>query len=284
MVAQSATLQDIAPAKINLALHVRARIPDGYHALESLFAFARDGDVLTLQPEDTLSLAIVGPFAPGLSAGDDNLVLRAARSFDATFGIKVTGHFRLDKRLPIAAGIGGGSADAAAALRLLARRHDIDPADDRLFALAADLGADVPACLAGRTVRGEGRGDRLEAIAAETLSGMALLLVNPLLPCPTGPVFRAWDGIDRGPLDSGDPLAAAIAGRNDLEPPARALLPAIAAVVDWLAARPGVVLARMSGSGATGFALCDSHEARDAAHDAIGLAHPDWWSLATALV
>ena len=279
-----ASLRDIAPAKINLALHVRARLPNGYHALETLFAFARDGDVLTLQPADTLSLAITGPFAPGLSSGDDNLVLRAARSFGATFGIEITGRFLLDKQLPIAAGIGGGSADAAAALRLLARRHGIDPADDRLFALAADLGADVPACLAGRTVRGEGRGDRLEPIAADALSGMALLLVNPRVACPTGPVFRAWDGSDRGPLASGDPLAAAIAGRNDLEPPARALVPAIAEVVDWLAARPGVVLARMSGSGATGFALFDGNETRDAAHHAIGLAHPDWWRLATALL
>lgn len=279
----AAALSEIAPAKINLALHVRARLPDGYHALETLFAFARDGDRLTLEPDDRLALDITGRFAAGLGGGDDNLVLKAARGFAERFGGTATGRFILDKALPIAAGIGGGSADAAAALRLLARRDDVDPADPRLFGLAADLGADVPACLAGRMVRGEGRGDRLLPVDAGALAGKPLLLVNPLVPCPTGPVFKAWDGIDRGPLAEGDPLAVARAGRNDLEPPARALVPAVATVVDRLAAQPGTLIARMSGSGATGFALFADAARRDAADAAIAAAHPDWWRLATAL-
>ena len=248
-----------------------------------MFAFACDGDRLILEPDDRLSLDITGRFAAGLSSDDDNLVLRAARGFAERFGGTATGRFTLDKALPIAAGIGGGSADAAAALRLLARREAIDPADPRLFALAADLGADVPACLVGRMVRGEGRGDQLLPVDPGSLAGKPLLLVNPLVPCPTGPVFKAWDGIDRGSLGAGDPLAVARAGRNDLEPPARALVPAVATVVDRLAAQPGILIARMSGSGATGFALFADDAARDAADAAIAASHPDWWRLATAL-
>jgi 4-diphosphocytidyl-2-C-methyl-D-erythritol kinase len=272
---------EIAYAKINLALHVRRRRADGYHDLETIFAFAEAGDELEAEPADGLSLTIAGPFAEALTATDDNLVLRAAGALRAAFGIEAGAALHLDKRLPVAAGIGGGSADAAAALRLLARLWGIDPADARIAAIAARLGADVPACLVSSTMRGEGVGAELAPVADAGLTGLPLLLVNPGVPLATGPVFAGWDGVDRGPLDSGDPLAAALAGRNDLEASARACVPAIGAVVAALAASPGVVLARMSGSGATCFAVFADEYARDEA--AAVLVRPGWWSLATRL-
>ncbi|HLZ78327.1 MAG TPA: 4-(cytidine 5'-diphospho)-2-C-methyl-D-erythritol kinase [Sphingomonas sp.] len=274
---------ETAYAKINLALHVRRRRPDGYHELETLFAFCADGDRLSAAPADTLSLAIEGPFGEGLSAGPDNLVLRAAEALRVEAGVATGAAIRLDKRLPVASGIGGGSADAAAALRLLVRLWGVTVADETLHAIGAALGADVPACVASRACRGEGRGDALDFLDEGTLAGRPVLLVNPRVAVPTGPVFQRWDGIDRGPLASGDPLAAALDGRNDLEPPARAMQPVIAEVVEALAAMPGVVLARMSGSGATCFALTESLDTRDAADRAIAAAEPGWWRLATVL-
>ena len=271
-------LTEIAPAKINLALHVRERMPDGYHRLETIFAFVEDGDRLRVEPAGDLSLAIEGPFAAGLSAGPDNLVLRAAEALRRTAGVARGAVLRLEKNLPVASGIGGGSADAAAALRLLARLWGTDVP---LQPIARDLGADVPACLSCQTVRGEGRGDALASVETDTLSGRPLLLVNPGVEMPTGPVFAAWDGIDRGSLRHGDPLAAALAGRNDLEAPAIRLCPAIGDLLAWLRARPGIVLARMSGSGATCFALFERQE--DLAR-AAAAARRDWpWCLATAL-
>lgn len=272
---------EIAYAKINLALHVRRRRADGYHDLETIFAFAEAGDALEAEPADDLSLTMTGPFAGVLTATDDNLVLRAAGALRAAFGIEAGAALHLDKRLPVAAGIGGGSADAAAALRLLARLWGIDPVDARIATIAACLGADVPACLASSTMRGEGVGAELAPVADAGLTGLSLLLVNPGVPLATGPVFAGWDGVDRGPLAGGDPLAAALAGRNDLETPARACVPAIGTVVAALAASPGALLARMSGSGATCFALFADEDARDAA--AAALARPGWWSLATRL-
>lgn len=214
---------------------------------------------------------------------DDNLVMRAARGLQAIAGTAAPLAIRLDKRLPVAAGIGGGSADAAATIRLLARQTGIEPNDPRLQALAADLGADVPACLFSRTLRGDARGDRLEEVEASALTGLPLLLVNPREPLATGPVFAGWDRTDRGPLADGDPLAAALAGRNDLEGPARALRPVIGDVVGLLDAQPGRILARMSGSGATCFALFETMEARDAAERTIAAGRPDWWILASRL-
>jgi 4-diphosphocytidyl-2-C-methyl-D-erythritol kinase len=270
---------ETAFAKINLALHVRRREADGYHAIETLFAFAEDGDIVSLTDEP--GLRIVGPFAGGLDKAD-NLVTRAAHGFAELTGRAGQGGFLLDKKLPIAAGIGGGSADAAAALRLLCRREGIDPAEPRVLALAASLGADVPACLVSRPVRGEGRGDLLEPVEGVP-SGQPLLLVNPMRPLATGPVFAHWDGIDRGPLDAGDPISAARAGRNDLEPPAIAILPVIGEILGLLHRQQGVLLARMSGSGATCFALFNDESARDAAADAITAREPDWWLLRTRL-
>ncbi|WP_242137170.1 4-(cytidine 5'-diphospho)-2-C-methyl-D-erythritol kinase [Sphingomonas sp. TREG-RG-20F-R18-01] len=268
-----------APAKINLALHVRARRADGYHELETLFAFVADGDTVTLAP-GPLSLTITGPFAAGLSGEGDNLVLRAARGFAERFGTSVGGAFTLDKHLPVASGIGGGSADAAAALRALARANDIATDDPRLFDLAADLGSDVPACLLGRTALGQGRGERLDPLDGPT--GMPALLVNPGVAVSTAAVFKAWDGVDRGGMPDGDVLSLALAGRNDLEAPARALAPEIDAVLAVLS--DGVpVLARMSGSGATCFALYATLADRAAATARIRAAHPTWWCLETAL-
>jgi 4-diphosphocytidyl-2-C-methyl-D-erythritol kinase len=271
-------LTEAAPAKINLALHVRERMTDGYHRLETIFAFAEDGDRLFVEPADALSLAIEGPFAEGLSAGHDNLVLRAAEALRQAGGIRDGAALRLEKNLPVASGIGGGSADAAAALRLLARFWGTDVP---LEPIARALGADVPACLAGLTVRGEGRGDVLTPVEAGSLSGMPLLLVNPGVAMPTGPVFAAWDGVDRGPLGSGDPLQAALAGRNDLEAPAIGLCPVIGELVTWLRAQPGALLARMSGSGATCFALFETAEQLARAGEQARRTWP--WSLETAL-
>jgi len=248
-------MQETAYAKLNLALHVRGREADGYHRIETVFAFCEDGDLLSAAPADALSLTVVGPFAGAL--GDDNLVLDAARA------LGVEAALTLDKRLPVAAGLGGGSADAAAALRLFGGSDE----------LAASLGADVPACLLSRSARGEGRGDAITPLDL-ALAGTPVLLVNPGLPLPTANVFAAWDGVDRGPLDDWK------TGRNDLEAPARTLVPEIGAV---LTALSEARVARMSGSGATCFGLFEDDAARDAAAAAIGAAHPGWWLSQTRL-
>jgi 4-diphosphocytidyl-2-C-methyl-D-erythritol kinase len=272
-------ITEIAFAKINLALHVRSRRPDGYHELETLFAFAIDGDVLSGQENKQISLSIHGPFGADLVPDEDNLVLRAAHALQEAFAVESGAALVLDKRLPLAAGIGGGSADAAATLRLLVRLWRLDPDDLRIVDIAKGLGADVPACLASCTMRGEGVGEKLTVVDDSAIANMALLLVNPLKPCPTGPVFQAWDGVDRGELANSDPLAAALSGRNDLERPARGLIPEIDDVIQGFSGLEGVILSRMSGSGATCFALFDSLEARDRA----ALTFPDCWTLATQI-
>ncbi|KQM66714.1 MULTISPECIES: 4-(cytidine 5'-diphospho)-2-C-methyl-D-erythritol kinase [unclassified Sphingomonas] len=269
-----------APAKLNLALHVRARRDDGYHELETLFVFVRDGDTVRLTPADRDGFAIVGPFAGGLSGEGNNLVTRARDAFRAAFGVSEPLSIVLDKHLPVASGIGGGSADAAATLRGMAKLAGVSRDDPALMAIAAELGSDVPACLAGRTMIGRGRGERLTPIDVPPLP---VLLVNPGVGVSTAAVFAAWDRTDRGPLPQGDALTIALAGRNDLEPPARALAPAIDTVLAMLAAADGVRLARMSGSGATCFALFDRAEDRAAAATTIQAACPAWWCLETAL-
>ncbi len=300
-------ITEAAPAKLNLALHVRRRRADGYHDIETLFAFCKDGDVVTLADADHDSFEITGPFAAALSpvraepvearapnvpAGDthfdklsangggstpvstgwdnDNLVTRAALAFRAQFNIPTPHAITLEKNLPIASGIGGGSADAAATLRALARRHGIPVAD--VHDIAARLGADVPACLYGRTAFGTGKGDALAPL--DTWRDTPVLLINPRVAVSTAAVFKAWDQQDRGPLDPADPRG----GRNDLEGPARALAPAIDDVLAFLADQPGVTLARMSGSGATCFALFDTPESRDTV-----TVPNNWWHLATTL-
>ncbi|WP_380781564.1 4-(cytidine 5'-diphospho)-2-C-methyl-D-erythritol kinase [Sphingomonas sp. R86520] len=301
-------ITEAAPAKINLALHVRHRRPDGYHELETLFAFATDGDVVTVETAKTNSFTITGPFAASLlppvhttpakagaqsgTGSDDapnapsgnapwhgNLVTAATDAFTAAFAPEAHHAITLEKHLPIASGIGGGSADAAATLRALARLHGISATDPRLYAIAAGLGADVPACLANRTTLGIGKGDILTNL--EGLSGTPLLLVNPGVAVSTAAVFQTWDGQDQGPIAEGNFLDRARASRNDLEPPALALAPVIAEVRTLLDAAEGVLLSRMSGSGATCFALFDSLEARDVA--AIAAHARGWWILPTTL-
>lgn len=264
-------LSEPAPAKLNLALHVRGKLPDGRHALETLFAFCTDGDRLEAEAADDLTLAIDGPFAQGLS-GDGNLVLAAADALRRSAGIDAGATLILHKHLPIASGIGGGSADAAASLRLLTRLWGVDPA--HAAAVAPKIGADVPACLLSMTARGEGAGDRLSLVDDCSIAGTPVLLVNPAVPLSTAAVFAAWDGLDRGPLTEWR------VGRNDLEAPARALAPEIGEVLDWLSLRDGVTVARMSGSGATCFALFDSEGNRDAAAAACP---SNWWHLASFL-
>lgn len=276
-----AALVEPAPAKLNLALHVRARRADGYHALETLFAFARDGDVVTLASAERDSFTVTGPFAAVIGDDADNLVVRALTAFRAAFGVDGRYAITLDKRLPVASGIGGGSADAAATLRALARHHGVAREDRRLDAVARALGADVPACLLGRAALGTGRGDDLVPIAG--LGDCPALLVNPLEKVSTAAVFARWDGVDRGAIGEGGTLALALAGRNDLQPAAEAIAPAVRHLLDALRQQQGVILARMSGSGATCFALFDDGAARDTAAAAIAAQHPAWWQLATTV-
>jgi len=270
---------ETACAKINLALHVRARRADGYHEIESLFAFVDDGDRLSVEPAGDLTLHVTGPFAGALEDGADNLVLRAARAMQDCFGVREGAAIRLEKRLPIAAGLGGGSADAAAAARALARLWRIDADEAALIAAIGGLGADVPVCVASRMTLGRGIGDRMEPWrgAAHWL-GMPVLLVNPGAACPTGPVYRAWDGVDRGPLTD-DPAD----WRNDLEAGAAALAPPVAEVLAALRPCEGASMVRMSGSGATCFALFGDAAVRDAAEQAIRAAHPGWWTMTGTL-
>ncbi len=268
----SAVFRDIAPAKLNLALHVRGKLPDGRHAIETVFAFCTDGDQLSAQSADEISLGVTGPGASDLGDLEDNLVIKAARALAAEAGISRGAALTLDKRLPVASGIGGGSADAAATLRLLTSLWRIDPRHAE--AVAPRLGSDVPACLLSVAARGEGAGDHLTPVALSEISGTPVLLVNPRVALSTAEVFSNWDGVDRGRL--GDWRE----GRNDLERPAIALVPQIEAVLAWLGTRPGADFVRMSGSGATCFALFDSEEARDAAADAVPR---EWWRLATFL-
>ena len=264
--------RDVGPAKLNLALHVRGKLPDGRHAIETVFAFCTDGDRLSAEPADEISLAVSGQFAADLPDAEDNLVVRAARALREAAGIDPGAAIGLDKRLPVASGIGGGSSDAGAALRLLTSLWQIDP--KHAEGVAPGLGSDVPACLLAMPARGEGAGDVLTPVSLPELAGAPALLVNPRVPLPTGAVFDRWDGVDRGPLgDWRD-------GRNDLEPAAVALVPQLGLVLAWLSAQPGARFVRMSGSGATSFALFETDAERDRAAEAVPR---EWWHLATSL-
>ena len=274
-------MEEVAYAKINLALHVRHRRPDGYHRIETIFAFAEDGDRLSVRASDALRLDVGGPFAAALEG--ENLVLRAAEALRGRSDVRHGAALFLDKRLPVASGIGGGSADAAAALRLLNRWWSLGASEAELIRVAASIGADVPACLRSRTAIGKERGDELEPVKGEGLSGTPLLLVNPKVPVSTAAVFAGWDRVDRGPLLLAEPMEAALSGRNDLEDPALRVAPAIANVLAALAQDAEPIIVRMSGSGATCFALYGSDADRDGAACRIGAKHPDWWLLASRL-
>jgi 4-diphosphocytidyl-2-C-methyl-D-erythritol kinase len=282
-----------APAKINLTLHILSRRQilgrrdDGYHAIESLVAFTGGGDALSLEPGRELSLDVLGPTASAAGASDDNLVLRAARHLaERVEGLRL-GAFHLTKALPVAAGIGGGSSDAAAALRLLARANDLALDDERLAASASATGADVPVCLAptARMMRGVGEilGEPLR------LPPLPTVLINPGVPVETRAVFARLglapgETLERGahppitPDMSADSLWSALAkGRNDLEDAACVLAPVIVDALAVLGAAKGCRLARMSGSGATCFGLFASRRAAMRASAVIKAQHPGWW-------
>ena len=263
-------LTEIAYAKINLALHVRKRREDGYHELETLFAFVDCGDVLTTRRADQDRLTTVGPFATALDNPFDNIVMQALSALPRSGGLDVT----LEKNLPVAAGLGGGSADAGALFRMV---RDAFGLPDDWRERAARLGADVPACVDSDMHIGLGTGaQRIEV--ENDMAGMAVLLVNPLVPVPTGPVFKAWDSIDRGPLPDGSARTIAREGRNDLRAPAIEICSQIATVLDALQATDPW-MREMSGSGATCFALYESAEIRDSAAQKLQLDHSDWWQM-----
>ncbi|GLS00746.1 4-diphosphocytidyl-2-C-methyl-D-erythritol kinase [Brevundimonas denitrificans] len=281
----------LAPAKVNLFLHVGPLEADGYHPLASLVVFADVGDRLTVEAADGLSLAVTGPFADALQAEDDNLVLKAVRALGAAAGIGEPGlRITLDKQLPVAAGLGGGSSDAGAVLKLARDALGLPFDDAALAEIAAALAADGPMCLHARAAWAEGRGDVLTFEAG--LLALPALLVNPGVPSSTGAVYRAFDagspGEARRPAPPSDWDAASVIDwlaiqRNDLEAPAAALAPAIGEALAATADLPGARLTRMSGSGATVFALFDTARAAEVAGRALAALHPDWWVRPTVL-
>ncbi|WP_050604031.1 4-(cytidine 5'-diphospho)-2-C-methyl-D-erythritol kinase [Ruegeria sp. 6PALISEP08] len=270
-------IEAFAPAKINLTLHVTGRRDDGYHLLDSLVVFADMGDQLTFEPGPALSMDVRGEFANGVPTDDRNLVWKAAE------GIGWTGHIELSKSLPHGAGIGGGSSDAATTLRTLAEQgFDVPPN------LPLSLGADVPVCQAGRAIRMQGIGDRLVDV---NLPHLPALLVNPNIPVPTGAVFNALASRDNPPMPECIPEFESAYDcaqwlreqRNDLEQPAMAVAPEIEQVLDELSTTNRALVARMSGSGSTCFALYPTmKDAHFAAYE-IGAAHSGWWCRATQL-
>lgn len=272
------TSAEFAPAKVNLALHLRRRRADGYHDLETLFAFTDFGDTLRVADADGLTLRVEGEFAGPAGQGPDNLVLRAANALAAAAGVSRGAALTLEKRIPVAAGLGGGSADAAAALRLLNRFWALDWPVSRLVALAATLGSDVPACVVSHSCFGEGRGEVLREWPV-ALAGTPVLLVNPRVAVPTGPVFAGWDQVDRGGIA---PDAALGSLRNDMTAAAVAIAPVIGDVLSALDSAGGAILIRMSGSGATCLALYPDATARAAA--ARALAGRGWWLAETRLI
>ncbi len=283
---------EAAPAKINLALHVTGRRSDGYHSLEMLVAFAEVGDELQAEPARKDSLAITGPFAAALGSSEGNLVLRALAAFRARWpgalpdGLSLT----LRKNLPVAAGLGGGSADAAAALRLFASLSTPGVSLADLLGLAVGLGADVPMCLYSRPAEVRGLGEIV--LPLKHFPALHVVLVNPLVPVVTAEIFRKLERRDNPGLpDLSDPLTRpAQLGlwlaetRNDLEPPALVLVPAIGDLIARLAGTGGCILARMSGSGATVFGLFGSSaQAHQAAHD-LRETWPGYWVAAAPLI
>lgn len=280
-------LSEFAPAKINLFLHVGERRADGFHDLESLVVFAGMGDALTFERAGMLSLEIGGPFGADLGLDADNLVLRAARALAAHAGREPEAAIILTKNLPVASGIGGGSADAAAALRGLVRLWDLSVPDAELSAIAAALGSDVPVCLSGRASWMEGRGERVTA--ADGVPRVAAVLVNPRVAVPTGPVFKALKTRRGVGAVSHDVQARDVAGlvtylkltSNDLQAPAIEIAPVIGEVLNELSRMPGCLLWRMSGSGATCFGLFEDDDAAAMAAIALERSHPKWWVSAT---
>lgn len=260
-----------APAKVNLALHVVGRRSDGYHLLDSLVVFAAIGDQITAAPADTLSMTVSGPNAGGVPTDESNLMMKAARLLDPTRGARL----HLEKHLPPASGIGGGSSDAAATLRALAGLWGIpEPTPDATL----PLGADLPVCMALAPTRMEGIGDRLSPV--EGLPKLHMVLANPRVGIATPEVFKRLSNRDNpglSPMPDGNFIEWLAQQRNDLEAPAIAALPQIADGLAGLRATEDCLLARMSGSGATCFGLYASAKQASAAEAAFAAKHPDWW-------
>jgi 4-diphosphocytidyl-2-C-methyl-D-erythritol kinase len=278
-----------APAKVNLYLHVTGRRADGYHLLDTLIAFADIGDEVTAEPASEFSLSVSGPEAAAVAGlGDDNLVLRAARCLAKYFGIQDGAALHLDKRLPVASGIGGGSSDAAAAARALSQLWG-RPLDPGAAASLTELGADIPACLSAAPVWVGGIGEELAP--AGRLPETGIILANPRRPLPTAGVFRARGGPFTAaarfapmPSEAGALAIALAERRNDLTDAAIGLVPGIAELLDWLTRLPGMLLARMSGSGATCFALFADGAAAQHAGELLAAAQPGWWIAAGRLL
>ncbi len=281
-------LFELARAKVNLTLEIKGKRPDGYHELESLVLFADFGDIVEYRPGGAFSLTVTGPFAAALQ--DDNLLERAARAYAELSGGEPGGAFHLAKHIPVAAGLGGGSADAAAALRILAAcGKPVEP--PLLLATAGRIGADVPCCLSSRAAVMTGIGDNLHLLAP--ITPVAAVLVNPMMPLSTSHVFGE---LGAKPLAEtrippivprfagvGDLASYAKARANDLQAPARRLLPVIGDILAVLDAAPGALLSRLSGSGPTCFALFADAADAVAASDVISCEHPDWWVRAVSL-
>lgn len=277
------TLTDIARPKVNLFLHVTGKRADGYHLLESLAVFPEGGDRLTVQEGETLSLFETGPFAADTGCNSANLVMKAADLLRKECAVSAGAKILLEKNLPVASGIGGGSADAAAALRLLNQHWSLDLSDDALADLGLRLGADVPVCIKSRSALMGGIGEQLEEV--QPLPDLAILLVNPGVTVSTPAIFKALkiedDTPPVSPFDAAQDLEGFILAlqemRNDLEAPAVELVPQIADILETLNQIEKTLLARMSGSGATCFALFSTlNEAKDA-EQSLKVRFPDWW-------
>ncbi len=275
-----------APAKLNLFLHIGEKRSDGFHALESLVVFAEESDSLIFERADELSLRVVGPFADALTGIPNNLVLRVARALDAERGAAIT----LKKNLPVAAGIGGGSADAGATLRGLNAFWKLGREPGELSEIAVAIGSDVPACIVSQPVWIAGRGEMVRAVG--NIPSFALVLVNPNIPLSTEGVFARLNvrtGLGamsppRGDINSVWDLVNYLADSgNDLEAPACAIAPAIDEVLEALAHEPGCVLAQMSGSGATCFGIFQEAPWAEGAADRIMREHPKWWVRQTCI-
>lgn len=281
-----AALSVQAPAKINLFLHVGERRADGCHDLESLAVFAEAGDRLRIAPADALTLAMSGPFGGALKDAETNLVLRAARALAVAGGA----HLTLEKNLPVASGIGGGSADAAAALRGLNEWWGLGLGESSLLRIAAEIGSDVPACVLSRPLWMTGRGEEVAVLAP--MPGFALVLANPGVAVPTAQVFarlnaRSGLGVLSPPTEPirtvWDLVEYLDDAGNDLEAPAASIAPVIEQVLDALAHEPGCVMAQMSGSGATCFGLFQDSALAEGGAGRLAQDHPDWWVRVTRI-
>ncbi len=250
--------QETGYAKLNLALHIRGRLPNGYHELETIFAFVDQGDLVSVSDDQALSLTISGPFADGLGL-QDNLIMQAASLLQKEYDVSTGAKLHLVKNLPVASGIGGGSADAAAALRLLNRYWELNLSQVELERVAEPLGADVPACVASKTAIGRGIGQNLQPLCNDDLSGMYVLLANPLVAISTQDIFSQWNGIDKGPLGTGNIFDALVDGRNDLQSIAITLEDSIAPLLTVIG-NTNAISTKMSGSGATCFGVYESLE------------------------